>query len=171
MDNFAKLPEECISEILSFTSPADVSTFSIITKRFKSASDSDIAWSKFVPSDIDDIISKSSIPLQFELPPTKKLLFLSLCDNPIVLDAGKKMFYLDKCTGQKCVMIASADLSFFGTNNNVDVRNSRPDPKDRFKEVTQLELYKEWKIRATTGLTIQVIIASRAVVIPLRISL
>ncbi|CAH9129759.1 unnamed protein product [Cuscuta epithymum] len=142
MDNFAKLPVDCISEILSLTSPAEVTTFSTISKRFKSASDSDTAWNKFVPSDIDDIISKSSTPPPFQLPPpSKKHLFLSLSDNPIVLDAGKKMFYLDKCSGQKCVMIAPAELAFFGTNNNVHDLTSRPEPKARFKEVAELRVY------------------------------
>ncbi|CAH9129756.1 unnamed protein product [Cuscuta epithymum] len=146
MDNFSKLPEECISEILSLTSPADVSASSTISKRFKSASDSDIAWNKFVPSDIDDIISKSSTPLPFELPPpSKKHLFLSLSDNPIALDAGKQMFYLDKCSGQKCVMIAPAELAFFGTNVRDEYPISRPDPSARFitcrfKEVAELIL-------------------------------
>ncbi|CAH9080214.1 unnamed protein product [Cuscuta europaea] len=140
MDNFSKLPEECISEILSLTSPADVSAFSIISKRFKSASDSDTAWSKFVPSDIDEINSKSSTPLPFQLPPpSKKHLFLSLSDNPIVLDAGKKKFYLDKCSGQKCVMIGPAELSFFGTNVQAEYPKSRPDPNARF--VTKLAIY------------------------------
>ncbi|CAH9080220.1 unnamed protein product [Cuscuta europaea] len=141
MDNFAKLPEECISEILSFTSPADVSAFSIISKRFKSASDSDNAWSKFVPSDIDDIISKSSIPLHFELPPTKKLLFLSLCDNPIVLEAGKKILYLDKFTGKKCVMFAPSEPIFTGPYI-FQHKQRRPEREARFKEVVVLEFYQ-----------------------------
>ncbi|CAH9129761.1 unnamed protein product [Cuscuta epithymum] len=131
MDNFAKLPEDCISEILSLTSPVDVSTCSIISKRFKSASDSDIAWNKFVPSDIDDIISKSSTPLPFELPPTKKHQFLSLSGFCFILDEGKKILRLDKQTGKKCVMVAPSELMFNGTNISPHLRR-RPEPTARF---------------------------------------
>ncbi|CAH9085064.1 unnamed protein product [Cuscuta epithymum] len=140
-DDFAKLPEECISEILSLTSPVDVSAFSIISKRFKSASDSDNAWSKFVPSDIDDIISKSSTPFPLESPPTKKQLFFSLSGFSFVLEEGKKVFYLDKHTGKKCVMISAAELEFSGANVSNQLLTTY-DPHARFKEVAKLTLYK-----------------------------
>lgn len=86
MDHFAKLPGDCISEIISFTSPVDASVFSVISKRFKSESESDTVWNKFLPSDIQDVISRSSSPLEF---PTKRDLYLSLSNSRILLDGGK----------------------------------------------------------------------------------
>nr|GMD75935.1 F-box protein At2g02240-like [Ipomoea batatas] len=36
-----QLPDDCISEIVSFTSPVDAAVFSAISKRFKASSESD----------------------------------------------------------------------------------------------------------------------------------
>nr|GMD74467.1 F-box protein PP2-B10-like [Ipomoea batatas] len=44
-----QLPEDCISEIVSFTSPVDAAVFSVISKRFKASSESDVVWIKFLP--------------------------------------------------------------------------------------------------------------------------
>ncbi|KAF2288333.1 hypothetical protein GH714_006840 [Hevea brasiliensis] len=41
---------------------------------------------------------------------SKKELFLRLCDNPILIDDGKKSFSLDKLSGKKCYMLSARDL-------------------------------------------------------------
>ncbi|KAG5531267.1 hypothetical protein RHGRI_026022 [Rhododendron griersonianum] len=86
MDNFYVLPEGCISQILSLTSPRDACRSSAISSLFKAAADSDGAWEKFLPSDYRQIMSRSVSPVAF---PTKKHLYLSLCDSPLLLDGGK----------------------------------------------------------------------------------
>ncbi|CAH9129748.1 unnamed protein product [Cuscuta epithymum] len=110
MDLFAKLPEGCIAEIVSFTSPADASALSVISKRFKSATESDSVWKKFLPPDIDEIVSKSSIPSY--LAPTKKDLYALLSHSHILLDGGKLGFFLEKSTGKKCFIVAPSELVF-----------------------------------------------------------
>ncbi|CAH9080225.1 unnamed protein product [Cuscuta europaea] len=116
MDHFAKLPEGRISEIVSFTSPADASALFVISKRFKSATESDTVWKKFLPSDIDDIISKSSTPPV--LPTTKKELYMFLSHSHILLDGGKVGFLLDKRTGKKCFVVAASELVFTNMNES-----------------------------------------------------
>ncbi|CAH9085082.1 unnamed protein product [Cuscuta epithymum] len=116
MDHFAKLPEGCISEIVSFTSPADASALSVISKRFKSATESDTVWGKFLPSDIDEIISKSSTP--FDFPHTKKELYMFLSHSHILLDGGKLGLFLDKRTGKKCFIVAASALDFTERNDS-----------------------------------------------------
>nr|XP_016461645.1 PREDICTED: F-box protein SKIP3-like isoform X3 [Nicotiana tabacum] len=89
MDYFRLLPEGCISEILSFTSPKDAVSSSAISRGFKSAAESDVVWEKFLPSDYQHIISKSDSLL---VSSSKKELYFSLCDSPILTDGGKLMF-------------------------------------------------------------------------------
>ncbi|MFS7972333.1 putative phloem protein [Helianthus anomalus] len=36
---------------------------------------------------------------------------MSLCDQPIIIEEGNKSFWLDKCTGKKCYMLAAKQLS------------------------------------------------------------
>ncbi|CAH9085078.1 unnamed protein product [Cuscuta epithymum] len=110
MDLFAKLPEGCIAEIVSFTSPADASALSVISKCFKSATESDTVWKKFLPPDIDEIVSKSSIP--YYLAPTKKDLYAFLSHSHILLDGGKLGFFLDKSSGKKCFIVPPSELVF-----------------------------------------------------------
>ncbi|CAH9080228.1 unnamed protein product [Cuscuta europaea] len=116
MEHFAKLPEGCISEIVSFTSPADASALSVISKCFKSATESDTVWKKFLPSDIDEIVSKSPAP--FDLPPTKKELYMFLSHSHILLAGGKLGFSLDKRTGKKCFRVAGSELVFTQRNHS-----------------------------------------------------
>lgn len=85
MDSFARLPEECISTILSLTSPMDTTKFSIISHGFKSASDSDNVWERFLPPDYRQIISTSVSPVLYA---TKKHLYFNLCHSPILLHEG-----------------------------------------------------------------------------------
>nr|GMD74468.1 F-box protein PP2-B10-like [Ipomoea batatas]GMD74469.1 F-box protein PP2-B10-like [Ipomoea batatas] len=88
-----QLPEDCISEIVSFTSPVDAAVFSVISKRFKASSESDVVWIKFLPYDIEDYISRSSSYIP--------------------------SFSLDKKTGKKCFTIAPRVLTFTGVNDPI----------------------------------------------------
>ncbi|GAA0161210.1 hypothetical protein LIER_17575 [Lithospermum erythrorhizon] len=55
------LPEDCISEIISWTSPLDAAKLCVTSKAFKAAADSDTVWKTFLPSDYQDIISRQLV--------------------------------------------------------------------------------------------------------------
>lgn len=81
-----QVTENCISLILSFTSPLDTCRASSVSTVFKSAGDSDELWNKFLPSDINRILSRSvSPPFNYT---TKRHLYFLLSDSPILLDDG-----------------------------------------------------------------------------------
>ncbi|KAI3469956.1 hypothetical protein Pfo_026619 [Paulownia fortunei] len=107
MDPFARLPEGCISEILSFTSALDASRSSTISKAFKSAAQSDDLWERFLPQNWQEILSRSVCPVKYG---TKKDLYFSLCDNPILVDGGKMSFSVEKRNGKKCFMVGAREL-------------------------------------------------------------
>ncbi|XP_019180198.1 PREDICTED: F-box protein At2g02240-like [Ipomoea nil] len=132
-----KLADNCISDIISFTSPVDASVFSVISKRFKTTSESDTVWNKFLPSDIQQILSRSSssIPLVF---PTKKDLYLSLSDSPILLDGGKLSFWLEKKTGKKCFMVSAQELTFTGLHHTSGFMRVPEGVVSRFTEMASL---------------------------------
>ncbi|KAL5997043.1 hypothetical protein ACLOJK_007971 [Asimina triloba] len=81
--------ESCISHILSFTSPLDVSRSSAVSTLFRSASQSDAVWEKFLPLDYPQILSTSptSSSLHFS---SKKDIFFRLCNYPILLNGSRK---------------------------------------------------------------------------------
>ncbi|PIN01889.1 hypothetical protein CDL12_25600 [Handroanthus impetiginosus] len=110
MDPFERLPEGCISEILSHTSALEASRSSTISKSFKSASESNNLWDRFLPQDCQEILSRSSSPPSSVKYATKKDLYFSLCNNPILLDGGKMSFSLDKRNGKKCFMVGARQL-------------------------------------------------------------
>ncbi|KAH7833947.1 hypothetical protein Vadar_011307 [Vaccinium darrowii] len=92
MDNFSKLPEECISQILSMTSPRDACRLSAISSLFNAAADSNSLWESFLPSDYREIVSRSVSPVVFS---TKKQLYFSLCESPPLLDSGRLVINRD----------------------------------------------------------------------------
>ncbi|XP_050234722.1 F-box protein At2g02240-like isoform X3 [Mercurialis annua] len=107
-----ELPEGCIANILSFTTPLDACKLSVVSKTFRSAADSDDLWDKLLPSDYHSIISRSSSfsSSSSSLISSKKQLYFHLCHNPILIDDSKKSFWLEKRSGKKCYMIGARDL-------------------------------------------------------------
>lgn len=107
-----RLPEGCIANAISFTTPRDACRLSSVSTIFKSAAESDAVWERFLPPDYPTLLSdmassSSSSSLRFS---SKKELYLSLCHNPILIDDRKKSFSLDKQSGKKCYMISARDL-------------------------------------------------------------
>ncbi|KAK4388027.1 F-box protein [Sesamum angolense] len=86
MEGFGRLPEECISEILSLTTALDASRSSILSKEFRSAGSDDVVWERFLPPDYEDIISASVSPVTYD---SKKQLYLTLSHSPIFINGGK----------------------------------------------------------------------------------
>ncbi|XP_019181487.1 PREDICTED: putative F-box protein PP2-B12 isoform X1 [Ipomoea nil] len=148
MDYFAHLPEGCISEILSLTSPEDTARLSATSKGFKAAAESDSVWNRFLPPDLTDIISRSASPVVYS---NKKELYFTLCNSPILLDDGAKLsFSVDKRSGKKCFMIAARELNIsWGNNRSYWVLKSHPD--SRFSKVASLRSICRLDIRGKIG--------------------
>jgi len=75
------LPEGCIANVLSFTSPLAACRLSIVSPLFRSAAETDALCERFLPRDHQSILSESDSPL---LVSSKKQLNLS-SPNLIVL--------------------------------------------------------------------------------------
>ncbi|KAL5848620.1 hypothetical protein ACOSQ4_006633 [Xanthoceras sorbifolium] len=145
MDVTVVLPEECISRIISFTSPRDACRSSVVSPAFKSASDSDAVWERFLPSDYQKIISSSisSSSTLFSL--SKKDLYLYLCHNPVLINNSTMSFSLDKESGKKCYMVGARRLSIAwgDTPPYWTWTDKRLLPESRFAEVAELN-YVWW---------------------------
>ncbi|EOA24543.1 hypothetical protein CARUB_v10017801mg [Capsella rubella] len=101
---FDGLPEDCISNIISFTSPRDACVAASVSKTFESAANSDNVWDKFLPWDYSSLIPPSPVLA------SKKELYLALCHNPVLIEDGKKSFWLEKASGKRCIMLSSKEL-------------------------------------------------------------
>ncbi|KAI3906399.1 hypothetical protein MKW92_011619 [Papaver armeniacum] len=111
VNNMERLPEGCISAILSLTTPADVSRSSLVSTLFKSAADSDALWEKFLPANYQEIISRASNPISSAAAPSKKELYYRLSDDPLLIDGGLKSIQLEKSSGRKCIMLGAKELA------------------------------------------------------------
>ncbi|KAH9755364.1 F-box protein PP2-B15 [Citrus sinensis] len=85
--NLNMLPEDCVAIILSLTSPSDACRSTLVSSTLRSAAKSDVVWEKFLPSDYQDLVSRSITSLKFS---SKKELYLRLC-NPTLIANGRKM--------------------------------------------------------------------------------
>ncbi|CAK8572239.1 unnamed protein product [Lathyrus sativus] len=111
MTQFEELPEECISTILSRTTPVDAGRLTLVSNTLHSAADSDAAWNQFLPSDshfMDSIVFSSPSLANV---PSRKALYLALSDRPIIIDNGLKSFQLDRKSGKICYMLAARSLT------------------------------------------------------------
>ncbi|XP_051128061.1 F-box protein At2g02240-like [Andrographis paniculata] len=131
---FEKVPEGCISEILSLTSAWDASRSSLISKAFKSAADSDAVWNRFLPQDWPEILSRadSAAVINYR---TKKDLFFTLSHNFLLIDGAKLSFCLDRRNGKKCYLIGARELLISWKN----CWYFAPHPNSRFSEAAWLK--------------------------------
>ncbi|WMV25997.1 hypothetical protein MTR67_019382 [Solanum verrucosum] len=118
MNYFEELPEGCIFEIISKTTPTDVVRSTILSIEFKLVAKSDEIRGIFLTSNYQRNIDRSKFP---PICNTKEL-FLSLCDSPILLDNDRLSFFLDKHSGKKCFMITARKLNIFASD---DIRSWR----------------------------------------------
>jgi len=100
---FDNLPEDCVSKIISFTSPRDACVACSVSKTFESAVQSDSVWEKFLPPDYTSLAPRSRV---FS---SKKELYFALCAHFLIED-GQKSVWLEKASGKKCVMLAARQL-------------------------------------------------------------
>ncbi|KAI9196416.1 hypothetical protein LWI28_023751 [Acer negundo] len=145
MDICVVLPEECISRIISFTSPRDACRSSVVSPAFKSAADSDAVWEIFLPSDYQQIISGSSSTTTTLVSLSKKDLYFYLCDNHLLVNNGTLSFSLNKESGKKCYMFGARRLSIaWGDEPRYWTwTDQRLLPEFRFVEVAELK-YVFW---------------------------
>ncbi|KAL5702494.1 hypothetical protein ACHQM5_027707 [Ranunculus cassubicifolius] len=135
--DFSVLPEGCITNILSFTSPRDACTSSLVSSTFKSAADSDVVWEKFLPSDYKDIVSRSGSSLSLNGFPSRKDLYFRLCGEPVLLDGGNKTLNLEKNSGKKCFVIGARELEIHWGDSPQHWKWI-PESDSRFGEVAEL---------------------------------
>ncbi|KAL5990451.1 hypothetical protein ACLOJK_011353 [Asimina triloba] len=105
-DLLSSLPQGCISHIIALTSPRDAGRSALVSEAFKSESASDVVWTRFLPPDWPDVVSRSVAPVEFS---SKRELYFRLCDS-ILIDGGKMSFSVDKMTGKKCFMLSAREL-------------------------------------------------------------
>ncbi|KAB1202155.1 F-box protein PP2-B15 [Morella rubra] len=129
------LPEDCVSMILSNTSPLDACISSMVSSTFRSATESDVVWERFLPADFDDLVSRLVTP---PTSTTKKELFLHLC-NPVLIDGGRKSFELEKSSGKISYMLSARALSITWSNDPM-YWSWRSIPESRFSEVAELRI-------------------------------
>ncbi|KAK9137856.1 hypothetical protein Sjap_008450 [Stephania japonica] len=143
MTNFYSLPEGCVANIIALTSPRDACRSSAVSSMFESAAVSDFVWERFLPSDYEEIISRSSSGsrssssghrLTFS---SKKELYFYLCDHPILIDGGTKSFRVDRSSGKKIYMIGARELSIVWGGTPQYWRWTSL-PEARFPEVAEL---------------------------------
>ncbi|XP_056844131.1 F-box protein At2g02240 isoform X2 [Raphanus sativus] len=128
---FDSLPVDCISSIISFTCPRDACVAASVSKTFESAVKSDTVWEKFLPSEYASLIPQSRV---FS---SKKELYFSLCDDPFLIEAGKKSFWLEKTTGKRCIMLSPTEVTIiWGTSPQYWRWISIPE--SRFEKIAEL---------------------------------
>nr|XP_043620855.1 putative F-box protein PP2-B12 [Erigeron canadensis] len=125
------LPEGCVLDILSRTSPADACRAAAVSKSFNSAAESNVIWDKFLPLDHHEIIVRAVSNVVFD---SKKRLYSLLSYSYLLLDRGTLGFKLDKESGKKCYMLSARDLSIAWQNDTRYWEWGRI-PESRFEEV------------------------------------
>ncbi|KAL0455023.1 UNVERIFIED_CONTAM: F-box protein [Sesamum latifolium] len=143
------LPEDCIANALSLTSPKDACRMSVVASMFRAASQSDAVWSRFLPSDYRDIISRAvdGSDSLLDGSRSKKDIYLHLCDHPILIDGGRKSFSLEKWSGKKCFMVAAREL-YIVWADTPQYWQWVSLPQSRFPEVAELLDVCWFEIRA-----------------------
>ncbi|KAL9839884.1 F-box protein SKIP3 [Arabidopsis thaliana] len=140
------LPEGCISNIISFTSPEDACVAAAVSKIFESAVKSDIVWEKFLPADYESLIP----PLRAFS--SKKELYFSLCSDPLLIEDGKMSLWLEKASGKRCIMLSATAMNLSSMADMSQRFLWIPCPESRFETVAALrEAYRfEFNCRMNT---------------------
>ncbi|XP_076906647.1 F-box protein VBF-like [Bidens hawaiensis] len=135
------LPEDCVSTVLSLTSPPEACRFLLVSSSLRSAAESDIVWDRFLPSDILRILSRSHTQLNFT---SKKQLFIHLC-GWLLIDGGIRSFSLDKVSGRKSCFLSARALSI-SLSNESNHWTWTANSTSRFSEVVELKTISNMEI-------------------------
>uniref|UniRef100_A0A803KNX2 F-box domain-containing protein n=1 Tax=Chenopodium quinoa TaxID=63459 RepID=A0A803KNX2_CHEQI len=104
MMSLNELPEDCVSTILSLSSPWDVCRSAAACSELRSVAQLDCVWESFLPVDYHEIVSRAG-PALLKWDSKKELFFL-LC-NSLLIDGGNKV------------------QGKYGTKNHIMVRYTR----------------------------------------------
>ncbi|KAJ4722953.1 F-box protein [Melia azedarach] len=139
MDMTSVLPMECVSHIISFTSPRDACRLLAVSPAISSAANSDAVWEKLLPCDYQEILSDSAFSSSLLTSLSKKELYFHLCHNPVLINNGTVSFKLEKESGKKIFMIGARALSIvWGDDPRYWIWISLPE--SRFPEVAKLKI-------------------------------
>ncbi|XP_074311609.1 F-box protein PP2-B15-like [Silene latifolia] len=136
MKNLKGLPMDCAETILSHTSARDVCRAAAACSELRLTGDSDVVWESFLPHDYQDIISRA-YPTLLRKFGSKKELFLFLCNNPLLIDGGTKMFVLDINSGHKSYVLSARELSIAWSSDPL-YWSWKNEPQSRFDDVAEL---------------------------------
>nr|GEX96215.1 hypothetical protein [Tanacetum cinerariifolium] len=128
------LPEDCVSTIISLTSPPDACRLMLASSSMRSAIESDTVWCRFLPADLPRILSRSHTQLKIS---SKKDLFFQLCDS-ILIDGGVRSFSLNKVSGKKCCVLSARALTI-SLSNESNHWTWTTNFSSRFHEVIELK--------------------------------
>ncbi|XP_044486305.1 F-box protein PP2-B10-like [Mangifera indica] len=138
MDMSVVLPEECLSQIISLTSPRDACRLSAVSSFFKSIAYSDAVWERFLPSDYEEVMSNSASLSRLSTCSSKKDLYFHLANKPIFINSSNMSFGLQKESGKTCCMFgAKAGISV--TWGSISYWTWPSLPESRFPEVAELK--------------------------------
>ncbi|XP_022946535.1 F-box protein PP2-B15-like [Cucurbita moschata] len=129
------LPEDCVSAILSLTTPTDAGKLSLVSSTFRSAAESDVVWSRFLPKNYAEIVAASDISGESPLC-SKREAFFRLC-SPILIEGGKKSFELERFSGKICYTLSARELAITWSSDPL-CWSWKSDPQSRFAEVAEL---------------------------------
>ncbi|KAJ8447814.1 hypothetical protein Cgig2_015177 [Carnegiea gigantea] len=113
--SFNKLPEECVSTILSLSSPRDACRAAAACSGLRAAAASDFVWESFLPDDYNEILSRADQSLVNKIG-SKKDLFLILC-NSLPIDGGNKIFMVERSQGLKSYILSARELKIIWAND------------------------------------------------------
>ncbi|KFK35516.1 hypothetical protein AALP_AA4G001200 [Arabis alpina] len=102
------LPEACVANIISFTSPADTFSSSAVSSVFRLAGDSDFVWERFLPSDYRSLISRSTDSHRSFS--SKKEIYRCLCDS-LLIDNAQNLFKINNFSGKISYILSARDIS------------------------------------------------------------
>lgn len=91
-DYFNMLPEGCVADIVSHTTPVDACHMALVSTTFHSIADSDPVWETFLPRDYRQLISRAVDHHLLASLPSKKDVYLYLSDHPLIIDAGAMVY-------------------------------------------------------------------------------
>nr|XP_011466053.1 PREDICTED: F-box protein PP2-B10-like [Fragaria vesca subsp. vesca] len=141
--DFQALPEGCIANVISLTSPPDACRLSVLSRVIKLAAESDAVWDKFLPPETHEILSHSATASAAKF---KKELYMSLSHTPVLIDDAAMSFSLEKWTGKKCYMIAAKCLRI-AWGDTPQYWQWKTLPNTRFDEVAELQWLGWFEIR------------------------
>ncbi|KAK7314977.1 hypothetical protein VNO77_33509 [Canavalia gladiata] len=130
------IPENCISSLLMSFDPQEICTFARVNKAFHRASSADFLWESKLPLPYKFLVKKV-LGQQKLASMTKKEIYAKLC-QPNFFDGGTKEVWLDRCSGQVCLLISSKSFEITGIDDR-RYWNYIPTEESRFKSVAYLQ--------------------------------